>query len=144
MIIFIGPSGAGKTTLIQALYGEDLRYRKTQTIEVHSAIIDTPGEFLEQKNLNRSLLVSSYDADLVVFLEPADSEQFFFPPGFRAMFAVPVVGVITKCDLTEDLSSARFRLEYAGVDEIFPVSAVSGEGCETLAHFLQTYGLKAE
>ena len=80
-LIFIGQRGVGKTTLSQVLCGEEIRYQKTQTIQVKSHIIDTPGEFLERKVLNRSLLVSSYDADLVVMVEDATAEQMFFQPG---------------------------------------------------------------
>lgn len=139
MIILVGPSGAGKTTLAQALYGEALAYRKTQTIEIRSQLIDTPGEFLERRQMNRNLLVSSYDADLVVLAEPADGEQMFFPPGFSAMFAAPVVGVVTKSDAA-DGERAAFRLRYAGAAQIFHVSALTGDGLPALAEYLRAYG----
>lgn len=143
-LIFIGQRGVGKTTLSQVLCGEEIRYRKTQTIQVKSHIIDTPGEFLERKMLNRSLLVSSYDADLVVMVEEATAEQMFFQPGFTAMFPAPSIGVITKIDLQPDTEKARKRLEYAGVKTIFPVSCTTGEGLEALQDYLREFGYAPE
>ncbi len=139
-LIFIGQRGVGKTTLSQVLCGEEIRYQKTQTIQVKSHIIDTPGEFLERKVLNRSLLVSSYDADLVVMVEDATAEQMFFQPGFTAMFPAPSIGVITKVDLQPDTAKARRRLEYAGARTIFPVSCTTGEGMDALRSYLREFG----
>lgn len=42
-IMFMGRSGAGKTTLTQALYGEDIEYHKTQYVNYSEYIIDPPG-----------------------------------------------------------------------------------------------------
>ena len=42
-ILLIGRTGAGKTTLTQALKGEKLNYKKTQYINFQGALIDTPG-----------------------------------------------------------------------------------------------------
>ena len=50
-IMFIGRTGAGKTTLTQALKGEDITYQKTQDVQHFNAIIDTPGEYCENKEL---------------------------------------------------------------------------------------------
>ena len=44
-IMFIGRTGAGKTTLTQALKGEDITYQKTQDVQHFNAIKDTPGEY---------------------------------------------------------------------------------------------------
>ena len=46
-IILIGRSGAGKTTLTQALTGKETVYNKTQSIERCGYIIDTPGDDAE-------------------------------------------------------------------------------------------------
>lgn len=42
-IILFGRSGCGKTTLTQALRGQDIVYHKTQYINHYDAVIDTPG-----------------------------------------------------------------------------------------------------
>ncbi len=139
-LIFIGQRGVGKTTLSQVLCGEEIRYQKTQTVQVKAHIIDTPGEFLERRMLNRSLLVSSYDADLVVLVEEANAVQMYFPPAFTSMFPAPAIGVITKTDIEPDITKARKRLEYAGVKTVFPVSCTTGEGIEAFRAFLREFG----
>ncbi len=49
--ILIGVSGCGKTTLVQRLNDEELKYKKTQMVEHHLNFIDTPGEYLERRNM---------------------------------------------------------------------------------------------
>ena len=50
-IILIGRSTAGKTTLCQRINNEELRYYKTQTVQViNQNMIDTPGEYLERRD----------------------------------------------------------------------------------------------
>lgn len=47
-VILIGRSMAGKTTLCQYISRQDLKYNKTQTVEVvNGTMIDTPGEYLD-------------------------------------------------------------------------------------------------
>ena len=94
--------------------------------------------------MNRHLLVSSYDADLVVLVEEATAEQMFFPPGFTAMFPLPSIGVITKTDLKPDYTRAWKRLEYAGAKTIFPISCTTKEGVPALREYLQEFGYVPE
>ena len=42
-VIFIGKSGCGKTSLCQRLQGEEIKYKKTQSIDLYVDSIDTPG-----------------------------------------------------------------------------------------------------
>ena len=43
-IILIGRSAAGKTTLCQRINHEELKYHKTQTVQIlNQNMIDTPG-----------------------------------------------------------------------------------------------------
>ena len=51
-IMFIGRSEAGKTTLTQAMKGNTITYHKTQYVNHYDVIIDTPGEYLQSKNLS--------------------------------------------------------------------------------------------
>lgn len=47
-VILIGKSTAGKTTLCQCINHEELKYHKTQTVQIiNKNMIDTPGEYLE-------------------------------------------------------------------------------------------------
>ena len=41
--MLVGAVSAGKTSLMQAIYGQDLSYQKTQAIDFKDNIIDTPG-----------------------------------------------------------------------------------------------------
>ena len=50
-IILMGRSECGKTTLTQALKGERITYHKTQYINYFDVIIDTPGEYIQTRNL---------------------------------------------------------------------------------------------
>lgn len=80
-VLLIGRSAAGKTTLCQRIGREDLRYHKTQTIQVFGdAMIDTPGEYLERTRFRGALMVTAADADLIAFLQDATEEGTMFPP----------------------------------------------------------------
>ena len=54
-IILIGRSGAGKTTLTQALKGEEIKYHKTQYVNYFESSIDTPGEYAKTPELGYAL-----------------------------------------------------------------------------------------
>ena len=59
-IIMIGRSMAGKTTLCQYLSDQQLKYKKTQAVEIiNKNMIDTPGEYLERTYMRGALMVSA-------------------------------------------------------------------------------------
>ena len=84
-LILIGRSGAGKTTLIQALTGESISYDKTQTVERREFLIDTPGEYAETKLLVGALALYSYEADIVGLLIDANEPFSLFGPNIASM-----------------------------------------------------------
>ncbi len=137
-VILIGNVACGKTTICQYLNHMDLKYKKTQVIEVYNTTIDTPGEYLENRTLLRSLMVTSADVEQVLFVQDASRDQFFFSPGQSSAFGMPVAGVVTKADIAtpRQLADAKEMLELAGADPIFTVSPMTGEGMEALARFL--------
>ena len=63
-IILIGRVAAGKTTLTQALRGEEIHYFKTQYVNYLDTIIDTPGEYTELRQTSGALALYSYEADV--------------------------------------------------------------------------------
>ena len=137
--ILMGKSGCGKTTLIQALIGQELRYAKTQTITRHLQFIDTPGEYIERRHLYRALIVTAADAELVGLVQEAGRETSWIPPSFASTFAKRVFGIVTKVDLAADradVDHAREALEAAGADPVFEVSSVDGTGLAALWGFL--------
>ena len=56
-IILIGRVAAGKTTLTQALRGEEIKYYKTQYVNYLDTVIDTPGEYTGTWTGNSSYMI---------------------------------------------------------------------------------------
>ena len=137
-VMLIGSSTCGKTTLCQRLNGLKIEYQKTQTVGVINNTIDTPGEYLENRQLYNGIIVTAADSDLVLFLQDATDERFRFSPGQAAFFSVPVACVVSKIDIAteEQVNDAVELLELAGCERIFLTSAVTGEGTQELLDFL--------
>lgn len=138
-VIFIGKTGSGKTTLCQKLHEKELKYRKTQSIEIYNQSIDTPGEYLENRFYYKALIVTSADANLIALLYDCTCEESFIPPGFASMFTKDVIGIITKIDLAKDdndIKKAKKNLESAGVSKIFTVDTLSGKGIADLKNYI--------
>jgi ethanolamine utilization protein EutP len=145
--ILMGMSGCGKTTLIQALLGEAVRYKKTQTVERFLHFIDTPGEYMEIRHFYPALLVSSVDADVIGLVHECGQETSWIPPAFSTTFAKPVIGIVTKTDLAErerDMACSREALERAGACPVFEVCALTGRGLTPLVEYLDDDGAPAE
>lgn len=138
-VMLIGSSTCGKTTLCQRLNGMKIEYQKTQTIGVINNTIDTPGEYLENRQLYKGIIVTAADSDLILFLQDATDERFRFSPGQAAFFSVPVAGVVSKIDIAteQQINDAVELLELAGCERIFLTSSVTGEGTQELLDFLE-------
>ena len=83
-LILMGRSESGKSTLIQALRHEEIHYHKTQYIDYRESIIDTPGEYIEEKQLGGALAVYSCEADIIGILISATEPFCLFPPNVAA------------------------------------------------------------
>ncbi|HIW71444.1 MAG TPA: EutP/PduV family microcompartment system protein [Candidatus Levilactobacillus faecigallinarum] len=139
--IFIGAIGCGKTTLFQRLRGQALVYDKTQVVEFYqnNQMIDTPGEFMEHRNLYSALTITAVDADVVVFLQSVSDRRQTFSPGFGSMFPKDKIGIVTKTDLARDQADidwAANQLQMAGAKKIFYVSAKDNRGITELNNYL--------
>jgi ethanolamine utilization protein EutP len=137
--MFIGASGSGKTTLYQRLFNLPLAFTKTQALEFNDQIVDTPGEYLENRSYYSALLVTSMEVDLVALVMSCTDTQTVFPPGFARMFTRPTLGIITKTDLLNASLSSSFAessLRLAGVNGIVPTSAWENLGIEELKEVL--------
>lgn len=144
-VIFIGRSGAGKTTLAQALMGEDTKYHKTQSVERRGYTIDTPGEYAETKTLAGALAVFTYEADIVGLLISANEPYSLFGPNITSMANREVIGIVTgltKKGANPDRAERWLRL--SGCKRIFRVDSKTGEGIPELVEFLQEFDPKAE
>lgn len=138
-ILLLGRTSAGKTTLCQRMNHEELKYRKTQTVQIiYENMIDTPGEYLERRNYWGALMVTSADADIILFVQSATEDGSMFPPAYASGFAKPIVGVVTKCDLASahQIADAKKHLMMAGTKKLFTVSSITGWGVEDLVRYL--------
>ena len=134
-IMLIGRTGCGKTTLTQKLNDEEVRYKKTQAVSYKSKIIDTAGEYVENKIYYKSLLVISSDAKVIVLVQSAMDEATFFPPKFSTMFPKKeVIGVITKIDLADEsrVKKSERILQEAGATQIFKIGLNDEAGLEAI------------
>ncbi len=140
-IMLIGRVGCGKTRLSQHLTGQGHTEKKTQTIQVEGGFaIDTPGEYLENKNYYKALVVAAVEADCILLLQACDDEEFSFSPRMYSMFNRPMVGVLTKMDLDPDpqrLDHIEELLRLAGAERIFRVSSLTGQGIDDLHSYLE-------
>lgn len=136
-LFLCGRSEAGKTTLTQAIKGEDVHYVKTQYIKTWDITIDTPGEYAETKSLAMALGIFSFDSDVVGLLCGADEPYNLFDPAIVGVVNRPLIGIITKIDEPNaNVPMVRQWLEEAGCEEIFAVDSVTGKGVEELREYL--------
>ena len=75
-VMLLGKIGCGKTTLTQRLNEQDVVYAKTQAVSYENNIIDTPGEYIENKFFFRALLVTAAEAEKIIFVQM--KKQIFF------------------------------------------------------------------
>lgn len=138
-MMLVGSTTAGKTTLTQALYGQELKYRKTRAMEYSDYILDTPGEFIENRRFYAALMSSSVDYQVIAAVHDCSRKLNQIPPGFASMFNREVIGIITKIDSEKaDPEFSRKVLKAAGIKKtIFEISAYSGSGLESLKTWLE-------
>ena len=136
-IILIGRVAAGKTTLTQALRGEEIHYFKTQYVNYLDTIIDTPGEYTELRQTSGALALYSYEADVVGLVLSANEPYSIFSPCITSLVNREVVGIISGIDKPDaNVERVERWLRLAGCKKIFPLSAITGEGIDKLLDYL--------
>ena len=138
-IILIGRSEAGKTTLTQALRGENIHYAKTQAVgyDPSGIVVDTPGEYIQTRHLGGALAVYAYESDVIGLLASATEPYSLFSPAIAATACRPVVGIVTKCDEPDaNPDMAELWLKNSGCDPIFRVDSVTGRGIKEVLDYL--------
>ncbi|MFA0440902.1 EutP/PduV family microcompartment system protein [Vibrio sp. 10N.222.51.C12] len=137
--MFVGISGSGKTSLVQSLSRTKLSYDKTQAIEFYQNVIDTPGEYLENRRLYSALINTASESDIVAFILDASCNQHHFAPNFASAFNKKVIGIVTKTDLVNDNDLNRHRdyLIAAGAKSIFITSSKQNKGIDELRSYLK-------
>jgi len=136
-MFLMGRSEAGKTSLVQALKGEELHYEKTQYVNSEETIIDSPGEYSETKNCGHALACFSFEADVIALLMAADEPYTLFNPACQSFFNRPLIGIITKIHAPHaNLPMVRSWLEMAGCERVFEVDSATREGLDQLQAYL--------
>lgn len=136
-MFLLGRSEAGKTSLTQALRGEELHYVKTQYTNADEDTIDSPGEYAESKRFSVGLACFSFEADVVAMVQAADEPFSLFGPGGRSFILRPLIGIITKIDSPHaNVPMVRQWLLNAGCERIFLINNVTREGIEELMEYL--------
>lgn len=138
-LILMGRVAAGKTTLTQALKGEQLRYCKTQYINYMDTIIDTPGEYTEVHTLAAALAVYSYEADVIGLVVSANEPFCVFPPNCVHHVNRDVIGIISGIDKPDaNVPLAERWLKNCGLksEKLFYVSSYTREGLDTIIDYL--------
>ena len=137
-IILAGNVASGKTTLCQYLNGKTIEYKKTQAVEVINSMIDTPGEYFQNRRYLRALVCSAADTEVMIFVVDPTQEQSCLRIGLASTFNMEVIGVITKKDiaLPKQIETAKELLHLSGTEKILVVSAVTGDGMEELEKHL--------
>ena len=139
-LILIGRSGAGKTTLTQALKGENIHYAKTQDVKNNELMIDTPGEYVQERHLGGAVAVFVYEADIVGLLMASDEPYCLFSPNMVSMCNREVIGIITGTDKPGgNVARVENWLKQTGVKKIFKLSSVTGEGVKELKSYLENF-----
>ncbi len=140
-IVLVGRSECGKTTLTQALKGDKIQYHKTQYVNHFDVIIDTPGEYVQTKNLGYALALYAYEADVVGMLMSATEPYSLYPPCSTAPCNREVIGIVTKIhDKKANVDRAERWLRLAGCKNIFYVDSKKGEGIAEILEFLKEEG----
>lgn len=137
-LFLMGRSEAGKTSLVQALKGEELHYVKTQYTNMEDDTIDTPGEYAESKRFSVGLACFSFEADVVAIVQAADEPYNLFSPCLRTFILRPLIGIITKTDSPyANIPMVKQWMINAGCERIFMVNNVNREGIEELMEYLR-------
>ena len=137
-IFLMGRSEAGKTSLTQALKGEELHYHKTQYTNTKEDTIDSPGEYAESKHFSVGLACFSFEADVIAIVQAANEPFNLFSDGSRNFLLRPLIGIITKVDSPKaNVPMVRQWLEAAGCSRIFEVDSITGRGIQELRDFLE-------
>ena len=137
-LFLMGRSEAGKTSLTQALRGEELHYVKTQYTNTEGNTIDSPGEYAESKRFSVGLACFSCEADVVAIVQAADEPFNLFSASLRSFILRPLIGVITKIDSPyANIPMVKQWMINAGCERIFLVDNATRAGIRELIEYLE-------
>lgn len=114
----IGEVDAGKSALITRLVNPEGNQRKTQApIYYPGSVIDTPGEYVDNRAWNGPLLSTISTVNTIVYLQPANAQHFSAPSGLLRVYPnKKLIGVISKVDIDDaNIERAEKLLETNGI-----------------------------
>ncbi|MCG8530845.1 MAG: EutP/PduV family microcompartment system protein [Desulfovibrionales bacterium] len=135
----IGATGCGKSSLVRELEHDFPQLKTAQEVVYGKTVIDVPGGYLEHPWMYKHLIaIAQNNASHVVVLISQETCAKVGAPGLTNVFSCPVVGVITKCDVSpEKAQECEQHLKRLGVPEpYFRTSTVTGEGLAALSRHL--------
>ncbi|MBQ4145951.1 MAG: EutP/PduV family microcompartment system protein [Clostridia bacterium] len=136
-MMLVGRSESGKTTLTQAIRGENIRYQKTQGVAYTDILIDTPGEYIQTRHLGAAVALYAYEAQVIGLLLSATEPYSLYSPCITNMVNREVIGIVTKInDENANPERAERWLRLAGCKKIFFVDSVKGEGVREIVEYL--------
>ncbi|MEG6522926.1 EutP/PduV family microcompartment system protein [Desulfotomaculum sp. 1211_IL3151] len=137
-ILVVGPTQAGKSSLVNVLNDSTKPLKKTQEVFYGKNTIDTPGSYIENPSMYRYLIATAQTASHVLMLIDQSRPLEVYPPGFAKSFTCPVSGVITKIDLApENAELCIEQLKRIGISQpFFRISTKDNRGIKDLRHYL--------
>ena len=138
-IMLIGPSAAGKTTLIQRLIDEEIKYDKTQAVEYIGNFIDTPGEYFNHPRWYHALITTLQDVDMLIYVHGANDPESRLPAGLLDIgVSKRQIAVISKTDMPDaDVAATRKLLLETGFEEpIFELNSHDPQSVQQLVDYL--------
>ncbi|ELR67735.1 Ethanolamine utilization protein EutP [Photobacterium marinum] len=139
-VAFVGEVDAGKSALIDKLIVQEANIGKTQSpIFYKGRVIDTPGEFVDNRSWNGALLSTISTVKTIVILQPATAKRITAPSGLLRVYPNKnVVGVISKIDAEgADCERAAALLKQNGIaGPYFETSIFDQASVDRLYHHL--------
>ena len=150
-IMFVGRSESGKTTIMQAMKGKPITYHKTQYVNRFDVIIDTPGEYIQTKNLGNAIAMYTFEADVVGLLMSSREPYSLYPPCVTPLCNRPVIGIVTQINSDGSSKVVAYvsviattkkieAVRLAGCETIFRVDSKTGEGVWKIIDYLREDG----
>lgn len=137
-IMVVGPARCGKTTLVNALNDYDGPLKRTQDTIYGEKTIDVPGAYIENTWMYKHMIALAQDAWCILALVDQNRCTEVYSHGFAKAFRCPVIGIISKCDLSPENEKICIRqLRAIGIEEpYFKISIPTGAGIEELKRYL--------
>ncbi len=138
-IMVIGPRGCGKTSFVNVLNNYDGPLRKTQDTIYTDKTIDVPSAYIENVWMYKHMIALSQDASCMILMLDQSRCTEVYSHGFARAFRCPVIGVVTKADVSpENEDICKRQLGAIGVREpYFNINLQNKEGIEELENYLQ-------